>query len=175
MGYVSENARFANVLHSRGLVHIAESEAHEVLEQAIIYGDPRAHGHSQSQFVYGIRDLALSPPAPKDNLDLFWSNRSTFSTLKIGGSQSDDSEANSSSSQRSLKDELGSCTTTEETTTVVTKAFINRFSVVLNLPIDEIKSSDAPASYGLDSLISVQIRNWIHNGASFLSNSKFFI
>jgi len=151
------------VLHGRGLVHITESEAHEVLEQAIVYGDPRNDGHSQSQFIYGIRDIALFPPKSKENLDLFWHNRTIFSGLKIGGSQSEDSEANTLSSQNSLKDQLANCTDMEQTIVVVITAFVNRFAVVLNLPVEEIKSSDAPASYGLDSLISVQIRNWVHN------------
>ena len=76
--------------------------------------------------------------------------------------ESDDSDNNGdATSKRDIEGVLGAATTMDEAVNIIAQATIEKFGVFLNIPTEDLSVDQAPASIGLDSLVSIELKNWI--------------
>ncbi|GIK05267.1 polyketide synthase [Aspergillus viridinutans] len=60
-----------------------------------------------------------------------------------------------------LKKALGSVKTMEEAEQLIRDATLTKFAVFLDRPIDDIRVDQSLATIGLDSLVSIELKNWV--------------
>jgi hypothetical protein len=60
-----------------------------------------------------------------------------------------------------VEDEVKKCGSVEEATQVIAKAITEKFSLFLNRSIEDLDPDQPPASFGLDSLVSIELKNWM--------------
>lgn len=90
--------------------------------------------------------------------DTFALNNPMFSQLpesanKLSG---DDSGA-----KLDIEDEVRKCGGVEEATQVIARAITEKFSLFLNRSMEDLDPDQSPASFGLDSLVSIELKNWM--------------
>lgn len=89
---------------------------------------------------------------------------SKFSFLRQAyrASRTDDPLSNSNSNKSaSLTRQLGEAKSLDEARSLILKALAIKISDVLMKSVDDVNPALPMASYGLDSLVAVEVRNWI--------------
>ncbi|TPX16490.1 uncharacterized protein E0L32_003784 [Thyridium curvatum] len=150
-GYLAENAeRQKQVLDQIGGEHINEKEILALIAASIT---GKAEETCGSQIVTGLK-------LPASFSNVFWAPDGKFESLRAKASQGaegDMSAAQSISPGVALK----RAKTYEEARQVVIEALLDKTASVLMLPREELDPSKDTVFYGLDSLVSIEIRNWI--------------
>ena len=76
--------------------------------------------------------------------------------------ESGDSDGNGdATSKRDIEGSLRGATTMDEAVNTIAQATVEKFAVFLNIPVEDLGIHQAPASIGLDSLVSIELKNWI--------------
>lgn len=146
-GYVSENPEVAATLRRNGLGNVTIAEFFSHLGHAI-----------QNETKHCQSSVGLVPSGNERGLEtMYWTNDKKFAHLgrenqvgkqKIGGA-----------------DDVGSvlqaAETYEEALDAVRGAIVKQLATILALGSDEIISARSLDSYGVDSLVGVELRNWI--------------
>ena len=94
----------------------------------------------------------------------FWMSDSKFSVLRLAyrASRSEDLLGGGDGSRSaSLTQQLGMAKTFDESRSLVLDALAVKISDVLMKSTDDVSPNLSMASYGLDSLVAVEFRNWI--------------
>lgn len=151
-GYLAENAeRQRQVMEQIGGEAIAEREILALVAAAIT---GRAEETCGSQVITGLKLPAATFPS------LFWSSDGKFSELvaRAASEQGAESGAQAAVSPGAA---LKRATSHAEAHTIVVEALMDKTASVLMLPREELDPTKDIVSYGLDSLVSIEIRNWI--------------
>ena len=93
--------------------------------------------------------------AVQDTLAL---NNPMFSQLPASSNKP---SGDGSGAKMALEEEVRACGSVEEATQVITRAITEKFSLFLNRPMEELDPDQSPASFGLDSLVSIELKNWM--------------
>lgn len=153
-GYTAENQAAAEFVSRQGLRSYKFKEFLATINEAI--QNPLALDPSEAQLLCGIsradpssraKEAALQRPDPK------FSHMWTKNNYQLS--------AKAESTQLSIQAMVGSATTADEVKQATQLAIKMKLSRLLALPEDEISTDRAVASYGMDSLIAVELRNWI--------------
>lgn len=99
------------------------------------------------------RESTMSTPD-----ETFWTPM--FETLPHKESGDGDNNGDATS-KRDIEGSLLSATTMEEAVNFIAQTTIEKFGIFLNIPIEDLSIHQAPASIGLDSLVSIELKNWI--------------
>ncbi|KAI6581452.1 Type I Iterative PKS [Pyricularia oryzae] len=157
-GYLAENAeRQRQVLQQIGGEAVSEKEILALL--AAVVARDGAQAASGGQVLTGLR---LSPAAPAT----FWSADARFAPLRArlkelrAAAEGGDGAAAAAASI-SPGAALKRATSYAEAHSVVVDALLDKAAGVLMLPREELDPSKGTVFYGLDSLVSIEIRNWI--------------
>ncbi|OBT78885.1 Type I Iterative Polyketide synthase (PKS) [Pseudogymnoascus sp. 05NY08] len=147
-----------------GLKDIQEAELHAIIELAML---PNAVGVTNGHLITGAH-TSLDPGA--DIADLpFWSRDPVFSHLDALrphlARAADGSGGASSAGRASLKTLLGAASSKSAAVATVLEALLAKLARALAMPVAEIDASRSTAAYGIDSLLAVDIRNWIFREA----------
>ncbi|KAI6783592.1 uncharacterized protein J7T54_005621 [Emericellopsis cladophorae] len=146
-GYVSENPEVAATLRRNGLGNVTIAEFLSHLGHVI----QNETGHCQSS-------VGLVPSGNERGLEaMYWTNDKKFAHLgrekqvgrQRGGAADDVGSA------------LQAAETYEEALDAVRGAIVRQLATILALRPDEIISARSLDSYGVDSLVGVELRNWI--------------
>jgi len=154
VGYPAENSeRQAQVAENLGSETISEKEVLALIGAAITGKmEENCGGHC-------ITGLKITPETMNE---LFWVNDAKFSHLKAAAealaSESSTAPANTNVS---LLTALKSSRSKDQALDLVCEALMTKVSAVLMFPREEMDASKAIVSYGLDSLVAIEIRNWI--------------
>lgn len=156
-GYLAEGSteRAAQVAENLGSETISEKEVLALLAAAITGKMKRACGG------HCITGLKISPEA-KDKL--FWVDDAKFAHLKAAAELTASELSASSSSPAaavSLSAALKAARSREQAVELVCEGLMMKVSAVLMVPREEMDASKAIVVYGLDSLVAIEIRNWI--------------
>ncbi|KAL3425313.1 polyketide synthase [Phlyctema vagabunda] len=151
IGYLAENAeRQAQVADNLGSETISGNEVLALLAAAI-RGPMRqsCNGHC----ITGLKMGSQSK-------ELFWADDAKFKYLKEAADAEKESFAVDGPTV-SLSTAVKSSRTSDEAATVVCEGLMTKVSAVLMVPREEMDSSRPVVVYGLDSLVAIEIRNWI--------------
>lgn len=91
----------------------------------------------------------------------FWAVDAKFAYIRRLRSSDEGSNERSVAQNISIGHLLKQARSTDEATQVVCQAIVEKVSGMLMLPVEEISPSRPLVAYGLDSLVSVEIRNWM--------------
>jgi KR domain/Phosphopantetheine attachment site len=152
VGYLAENAeRQAQVAKNLGSETISEKEVLALIAAAITGRMKECNSHC----ITGLKIGA-------NNKDLFWVDDAKFKYLKAAA----DAEAASlstptSTANVSLSSALKAAKDYKQATELVSEELMTKVSAVLMFPREEMDASKPIVVYGLDSLVAIEIRNWI--------------
>lgn len=153
VGYLAENAdRQAQVAENLGSETISEKEVLALIAAAITGCLKECNSHC----ITGLKINAES----KDSL--FWVDDAKFKYLKAAAEAEAASFSTSSSAATvSLSSALKAAKNYKQATELVSDGLMTKVSAVLMFPREEMDASKPIVVYGLDSLVAIEIRNWI--------------
>ena len=153
VGYVAENDAVAERLKKMGHQAISEPEMLALVQTAI----ENPHGHNeQNQIITGLQSGAGNATRDKDP---------KFMALRLQNRALDAGKGNQSG-KGNLPDALSGCQTFADAVEVITKAIATKLSEDFMIPAEDIDPAQPVSSFGVDSLVAVELRNWL------LSQSK---
>lgn len=153
-GYLAEGSaeRAAQVAENLGSETISEKEVLALLAAAVTGRMERCESHC-------ITGLKLTPET-KDSL--FWVHDAKFSHLKSAADSLAASVSSSApSAMLSLSAAILAAPSKSAALELITEGLMIKVSAVLMVPREDMDASKAIVVYGLDSLVAIEIRNWI--------------
>ncbi|EKD12633.1 beta-ketoacyl synthase domain-containing protein [Drepanopeziza brunnea f. sp. 'multigermtubi' MB_m1] len=166
VGHLAEGSakRAAQVAENLGSEAISENEVLALIAAAIT---GKMRQECASHCITGLR----IPPEAKDAL--FWVNDAKFAHLRCAAEAEAEAAASASASglssssssspitSISLGTALSVARSREEAVDLICEGLMTKVSAVLMVPREEMDASKAIVIYGLDSLVAIEIRNWI--------------
>jgi KR domain/Phosphopantetheine attachment site len=153
-GYAAENVAAAKHAIRYGAGTISIEEVFALVDHAISH--PFAGDSRKAQVLVGItpanpasgsEESAAQRPDPR--LSHLWNTSSRQSTTNVGTSEVD------------LCAALQATTTQDLAIQTVQSALIEKLSRLVGVAAEEINHGQTVSSYGMDSLIAVELRNWV--------------
>lgn len=162
VGVVAENPELIAGLKAAGVLSIQEAQLHRLLKAAIT-GHSSGGQRTPSQIITGVATGAyLQRNAIQDPI---WQHDARFThTLKHGLSPTSPSPS-SSPEETSLPLLLRSAPTLASATSALTHALATKLARALGVPVEDIDASRPVSAHGVDSLVAVELRNWIQRRA----------
>lgn len=165
VGFAAEHQTIFDSLQSKGLIPISEPEFHAMLDY---YCNPLLDNASvlKSQVLTG-----LSTPGTRDKKfeEPYWATRPLFRHLlhmNDGMSDSDNNTTTEQEAQTDFKALLRSAQSFGNAAIIAHKAIIWKLSRALLIPLEDIDAHKPMHSYGVDSLVAVELRNWLLSALS---------
>ncbi|KAL1862392.1 Type I Iterative PKS [Paecilomyces lecythidis] len=151
VGYLADTdpTRQKEVLKNIGSQTIDESEVLALLAAAITGHLDRS---CSGQCITGL-DLT-------DSVDSFWAHDAKFSVLREAA-DAQAGNANRDGATVPLNQSLKTAESKDSAHRLVYDALVVKLSEVLGISVDDMDSSVTVSSLGLDSLVAIEIRNWI--------------
>lgn len=154
VGYVSENPEVAEALRRAGMGDISVADLLAVLDHSV--GHPLDGGC----VVGAVRN---------GGTDGRWMRRRLFANLarRDGTSKREEGESTDISSM------LGAAERFEDAVEIVCDAILQQLSKLMATPVETLSATRSLDSYGVDSLVAVELRNWI--GAYLAANVQLMV
>ncbi len=150
-GYLAENAEKQKlVMEQLGGEAISEKEILALMAASIT---GRAEQTCQSQVITGLK-------LPAAFSSVFWAADAKFESLVVRAA-SEQANGTETAQAESPGAALKRATSYVEAARVVLEGLLDKTAAVLMLPREELDPNKATVFYGLDSLVSIEIRNWI--------------
>jgi hypothetical protein len=147
VGYLAENTERKDlVMGSMGSDGVNEAELHALIAAAI------SNKMSASCSNHCITGLDISPGSQAPS----WMRDAKFAPIRPQVDASAKSTA-----KVSLRQALKQASSVEEAEGLVYAGLVDKVSAILMIERDEIDGRQPIAAYGLDSLVAVEIRNWV--------------
>jgi hypothetical protein len=153
VGYVAEYQGVVERLIKIGFEPIEELQTMRIIESAML------HPHrslESAQVITGIRRW-------NETTDVAWKHDRRFWSLKTNATVEGRKRGTSPSpaTVTSLKDNIARATSWQQVVQHCTDALTRKLADMFSLPIAEVDPSLTLASYGVDSLVAVELRNWL--------------
>lgn len=160
VGVVAENAQLEVSLTQKGMYGIDEEHLLRSIELAIEHQQPSKDKAAIDHLVIGLDPAALSQAVKEaGNTEPFYKNDERFSTLVhfMKGAVS-----SGSTSGANVLPSMLTAPTSEEAVRMARDHIVGKLSRMLLLDLDIFEGdSSSIASYGIDSMIGAELRNWI--------------
>jgi hypothetical protein len=155
VGVVAENTEIEDALRRKGMYGIDEEKLLEAFEAAI--AAPRDIDH----VVVGLDPAVLHRSLGEAEGDIFWREDSRFSHLTHAINAAE-AGSDSSDGSQSILATIKSAPSPQIAVAAVTTHFIEKLARMLLLEVDHFEPHNSSiASYGIDSMIGAELRNWI--------------
>lgn len=156
VGYVAETKGVEERMARMGYTQLEQGKILRILESAI-----KAPKRTQeaSQIVTGIGSLEAAK-----HFDLPWRLEPRFAALSDeagGGSIKGSVDKGTKEETKILKDSLRNAFTWVEAINLIVDAVISKLSDMFSIPAAEIDASLPLSEYGVDSLVAIELRNWL--------------
>lgn len=151
VGYIAENTELGGEVSFLGHDSLAEDELLALLKAHIT--DAFA-GNEDQQTITGLK-LLPEKPLPPWAFDLKFQNvlaNVQSDTSTISGDDGDDI---------AVRDRLKQAQSLEQATKLICHALVRKLSSLLLITIEDVDTKKPVVAYGLDSLVAVELRNWI--------------
>ncbi|KAF7597000.1 hypothetical protein BBP40_011366 [Aspergillus hancockii] len=167
IGYVAENAETQENVKRWGFVGIREQEFHEILRGAIASSKLSSQDDIPIQLTTGLGTGGVIQ-ANRGGEYPYYFRDARFSQLRnIDINRVGDTGATGNSNKvvQSLPAQLEEAKTLQDALGIISTAFLEKVSKLLLVPVDYISPSKPLHEYGVDSLVAVEIRNWVYHEA----------
>ncbi|KAI2689896.1 hypothetical protein CBS147355_347 [Penicillium roqueforti] len=155
VGVVAGTQRVADHLTKLGLRAVSEQEVLGLVESAI--RDPRRTS-TTCQVVTGIPSTFT-----RSDSAAFWNHDTRFAGLEQRGdlTGSGEGSAGPDGSGPNIKKQLTASTTLLEAVQTITHALVGILAGMFSRPVSEIDPNMSLSQFGVDSLVAVELRNWL--------------
>ena len=159
VGFVAENTDLIDGLKAAGVFSLDEEQLHRLIKCAITgytIGDER----TPAQIITGV---ATGAYLERNNIqDPMWLNDNRFEHMcKIGLDPASSAEDDTVK----LDVALPVAKSIKDATRAVIEALTARLAKALAMPVEDIQENKTVSDYGVDSLVAVELRNWIQRQA----------
>ncbi|GJD00657.1 type I polyketide synthase [Colletotrichum higginsianum] len=161
-----QSRKVANRLTKTGLADIDEATLHKIVETAI--QNPR-RPVDLSQLITGILEF-------DETSTVAWVNDRRFSSVQLnhtGPSGSRGRTDQQPGAAARLSDLLQSATSGMDAVALILDAIVSKLADMFGLDVAEIDKKHPVSKYGVDSLIAVELRNWLVSSAGAETTSIF--
>jgi len=159
VGFVAEHYQYVNYFRAMGLHAMQTRDLHSLLSIAI---QDDATDYHPGQIICGLTPLSSSD---QDDGRRYWMHEDRFIALRNTGkgASGEGADKGGSSSAVSLAEELRRCgaDNAAAATDIVTAALVQRLARLMMMPAEDIDPGRPLNAYGVDSLVAVEVRNWI--------------
>lgn len=147
VGYVAErNEETAKRLDEAGVSAMSKDQFLAAIKVAI--------DGASGQIITGLRTYSPDHALPEYEVN-------TFSVFRRTGEAIRESAGDDGSAPTRARDALRQTTSPEEATNILCAAFVEKMSVLLMVAVENIDFSKSINDYGMDSLVAVEMRNWL--------------
>ena len=156
-GYTADNEAAADFVRRQGLTSYRLQEFLVTVEEAI--KRPVGATPAEAQLLCGISradPASSSQEATLQRPDLKFSH-----IWKKGAASQDQRTSATSAGQIDVQARLRSCTSAPEASEMILQAIKAKLARLLAVPAEDILVDRSVASHGMDSLVAVELRNWI--------------
>ena len=150
IGYLAENKELAEGMERQGFESTDEERLMALIHSAI--AEPRRQG-PLAQIVTGLGTW-------KEGISLSSFDSPPFAHFRRRALDSKGGKGQADSLDR-VGDALRRATTFEEAADRICAALVDRISSRSSIPVDNINTSKAITEFSIDSLVAVELRNWI--------------
>ena len=134
---------------------IRETEFHALMELAV---DGDVNGTSRPQIATG---LATGGSAVAAGIDApYYLDCKRFSNMALTGMRNQSAAAGSDSASVPTHTLIAAAESLEEASTATTTALVKQVAKMLQMPVEEIDLERFLHSYGIDSLVAIELMNW---------------
>lgn len=153
VGFVAEHDEYVDHVKAMGLKVMHNSDLHGLVSIAMEAGSESAEQRHPAQIMCGLPHNSYSE-------SWYWINDDRFAGLR------NQHECNSSAgngSAISLREELSRCGQDDlgAATDLITRAMVERLAKLMMMPESDVDAGKPLSAYGVDSLVAVEVRNWI--------------
>ncbi|UQC74786.1 beta-ketoacyl synthase domain-containing protein [Colletotrichum lupini] len=146
VGFVAEHDEYVDHVKAMGLKVMHKSDLHGLMATALEGSE--AH---PPQVMCGL-------PYNEHDDAWYWIQDQRFAGLRKTAAGS----GAGGSATVSLREELGRCgKTDDEAVHLITSALVQRLAKLMMMPEDDVDAGKPLSAYGVDSLVAVEVRNWI--------------
>ncbi|KAK3292802.1 uncharacterized protein B0H64DRAFT_464367 [Chaetomium fimeti] len=159
VGYVSEHAEVAEALRRTGMGEMSAAELLTVVDHSVKH--PLGGGCVIS---------GLAPPNSERGSGESWMRKPLFAHLArrdAGGAQRQDGETSD------IATLLGAAQEVEEAVEIISEAILQQLGKLMATPAEMLSATRNLDSYGVDSLVAVELRSWI--GAYLGANVQLLV
>lgn len=150
VGYVAErNQETARRLDESGVSAMSKRQFLAALKVAMAAG-----ASVSAQVITGLRAYSPDRALPEYNV-------STFAMFRRTGEATRQSAGDEGAVAARPRDTLRQAASVEEATAAFCAAFVDKMSSLLMVAMDRIDFSKSINEYGMDSLVAVEMRNWL--------------
>ena len=170
VGVVAENDSMEALISRKGMYGIDEKEMLRAFETAMIQPIPKPGKATlpDAQIILGVEPPCLAPAVSSaDPAAVYWYNDARFAHVRRG--VEDASSKTSGSSKGSGSGDFTGLVAAAQSEggvdaaiNVICDHIMKKCSGILMVPVESFEADDASiASYGLDSMIGAELRNWL--------------
>lgn len=156
VGFVAEHDEYVDHVKAMGLKVMHNSDLHGLLSIAMEQEQQQAtteHPHHPTQIMCGL-------PHNEYSEAWYWIADDRFAALR---NQHHSNTSSNASGDVSLREELGRCGQEDLVlaTDLITRALVGRLARLMMMPESDVDEGKPLSAYGVDSLVAVEVRNWI--------------
>ncbi|KAL0933408.1 polyketide synthase [Colletotrichum truncatum] len=166
VGFVANTAGVSERLTKTGLADIGEDQMLQIIETAI---QRPLRPVDLSQLITGILEF-------DESSSVAWVNDTRFTSARVTHYTSGDKDSRTNQqgvTTARLSDSLQRATSGESAITLIQGAIISKLAEMFGLDASEIDKKYPVSKYGVDSLIAVELRNWLVSSAGAETTSIF--
>ena len=156
VGFVAENVDAIDNLKNWGFIGIREEEFHAILASAMT-GVSKGDDQIPCQIITGLGTGGMIKQSGA--AEPFWFADAKFSHMRLVDTQEDAQASEKSVAQ--LRHVLRHVAGLDEATDVVCAALMDKLARSMMMSVDDLDPSKPVNTYGVDSLVAVELRNWI--------------
>ncbi|TIC96982.1 Compactin diketide synthase mokB [Colletotrichum higginsianum] len=146
VGFVAEHDEYVDHVKAMGLKVMHKSDLHGLMATAL-----EGSGAHPAQVMCGL-------PYNEHDDAWYWIQDQRFAGLRKKASGA----GAGGSASVSLRDELVRCGKADgEAVDLITSALVQRLAKLMMMPEDDVDAGKPLSAYGVDSLVAVEVRNWI--------------
>lgn len=153
VGFVAEHDEYVDHVKAMGLKVMHNSDLHGLLSIAMESSEASGQPRHPAQIMCGLPHNSYSE-------SWYWISDDRFAALR---NQHQAGPGGNGGSTVSLREELGRCARGDTATAadLITGAMVERLARLMMMPESDVDAGKPLSAYGVDSLVAVEVRNWI--------------
>ena len=155
-GMVATKPHLLEYLYSIGWSHMSSKELISAID---FYCRPKTPAQTTAQLVPRLWLPCYSAAVGANQPE--WQNEPRFNHMIIHGYNSNSNASSGNGSQKGVSAMLAGVATFEEAEEYLLQVVMEKLSGVLNIPVAELDAARPMSSYGVDSLVAVELRTWM--------------